>query len=83
MQWRPCLNWKKTGGEGCCLVRSGNGELQVMRCVRFSLLISIASVNSGQCDCLQEPVWEREPGWNCGGWYCGNGGEYDCGSDIL
>ena len=43
----------------------------------------VATVDSGECDRVQEPVWEREPGWDCGGGDCGYGGEYNCRCDLL
>ncbi len=43
----------------------------------------VAAVDSGECDRVQEPVWEREPGRDCGGGDCNYGGEYNCRWDLL
>jgi len=43
----------------------------------------ITAADSGECDCVPEPVRERESGGNRGAGDCGNGGEYDGGGDFL
>ena len=43
----------------------------------------VTAINPGECDCIPEPVWERESGGNRRGRHCGDGGEYVGGGGVL
>ena len=49
----------------------------------FDIEYFVIAADSGEYDCVPQPVWERESGGDCGAGDCGDVCEYGGGGGVL